>query len=238
MDLQTLIKRADGIANGKARTLDVSSARYLRFRDLANMLQDDWMSEPGIDWSSRYQRLSLGNITSDRVSLDDTIYEISKRQGDYIVIQYATSPTSFSQWNLVDNETFRTQYNRNVCTVIGDELVFNRMFVDGNLEYNGEVIVPAYIKPDELIRPTDTVVVDDPNWLVYSMAAQYVLNTVTKIGNYEAHVQRANNIMFKMKEKNGSQIETIPLYPSAIGDPGMSYAGTFANTYGQPLGDE
>jgi hypothetical protein len=238
MDLRTAIKRADLVGNGKSRTLDVTSSRYIKFRDLANLLQDDWLSEPGVQWNSRYQRLSLGNITSDRVTLDDTIYEFSKRQGDFIIIRYGDGESNYSRWNLVDNETFRLQYSRNVCTIIGDELVFNRNFASGDLEYDGEVIVPVYIKVDELVNPTDTLQVDDPNWLVYMMAAEFARNTVTKVQNYPALIQKANNLMLKMKEKNGSQIETIAMYPSAIGDPSSGYFGTFANSYGQPIGDD
>lgn len=237
MDLKTAIKKADLIGNGKSRTLDTTSPRYQKFADLANFLKDDWMSEPYIQWNSRYRQLSLGSITSDRVTLDDSIYEFSKRQGDYIIIQYAANPSSFSRWTLVDNETFRIQYNRNVCTVIGDELIFNRTFVNGNSEYNGEVIVPVYIKLDDMTRPTDPVEVDDPNWLVYMMAAEFARNTVTKVQNYPALIQKANNLMLKMKEKNGSQLETIDMYPVALGDPTIGgYGAVYSNSAGQQLG--
>jgi len=218
MIVSELIAKSNLAANGKATALATTSPRYTQFLAIANMLQDDWMSEPDIQWQSRYEKLSLGNITSDRVSLDEDIYEFSKREGDYITIQSATDPRSVAYYSLVSPDEFRRYRSDMICTIIGDELVFGHTFIPTDSYYGGEVIVPVIMKLDPLVNPTDEILVDDPNWLVYMTAAERVRNTVTKLGQYPALVQKANNLMLKMKEKNNGQVNTIELYPSVIGE--------------------
>jgi len=218
MNVSQLISKANLAANGKTTPLAVTSPRYTQFLAIANMLQDDWLSEPDIQWNSRYEHLSLGNITSDRVDIDEDIYEFSKREGDYIVIVSPTDPKSLSYYSLVSPDEFRRYKNDSTCTVIGDELIFAKTFETDDSYYGGEVIVPVTMKLDPLVNPNDEVLIDDPNWLVYMTAAERVRNTVTKIGQYPALVQKANNLMDKMKQKNDSQINTIELYPSVMGE--------------------
>jgi len=238
MNVQQFVQKTYLTSNGKTTPLAVTSPRYIKFLALANILQDDWLSEPDIQWNSRYERLSLGTITSDRVSMDDDIYEFSKREGDYITITGTNGNVSY--WSLVTPEEFRRYRYDNTCAVIGDELVFARTFVVGDNQYGGEVIVPVIMKLDELTQPTDEILVDDPNWLVYAAAAEQVRNTVTKLSQYPALIQKANNIMIKMKQANDAQIDQIPMSPSVVGESWSSNYSTFgySNTYGQPLGDE
>jgi len=218
MNVTQLIAKANLAANGKATTLATTSPRYTQFLAIANMLQDDWLSEPDIQWNSRYQKLSLGSITSDRVSLDEDIYEFSKREGDYITIQSTSDPRSVAYYSLVSPDEFRRYHSDTICTVIDDELIFAHTFVPTDSYYDGEVIVPVTMKLDPLVSPTQDILVDDPNWLVYMTAAERVRNTVTKLGQYPALVQKANNLMLKMKEKNNGQVNTVELYPSVIGE--------------------
>jgi len=239
MNVTQFIAKVYLTSNGKTATLAATSPRYQKFLALANVLQDDWLSEPDIQWNSRYQRLSLGSINSDRVSLDEDIYEFSKREGDYITITGTSGNVSY--WSLVSAEEMRSFRYNNVCAIIGDELVFARTFVVGDNEYGGEVIVPVTMKLDTLTQPSDDILVDDPNWLVYAVAAEQVRNTVTKLSQYPALIQKANNIMVKMKQKNDAQIDQIPMSPSVTGESwGSAYAsnGYYGNSYGQPLGDD
>lgn len=225
MNVTELIAKANLAANGKATPLAPTSPRYTQFLAIANMMQDDWLSEPGIQWQSRYERLSLGTITSDRVDMDDDIYEFSKREDDYITIISPTDPKSYAYFSLVSADELRRHQNTTTCAIIGDELVFAETFETDNSYYGGEVIVPVIMKLDPLVNPSDEVLVDDPNWLVYMTAAERVRNTVTKIGQFPALVQKANNLMIKMREKNDSQVSTIPLYNSVLGE-------TFNNEWG------
>jgi len=216
MNVTQLINKANLVANGKATA--PSAPRYAQFLAIANLMQDDWLSEPGVQWNSRYERLSLGTITSDRVDMDEAIYELSKREDDYIVIVSPTDPNSYAYYSLVSADEFRRYQNGSTCAVIGDELVFSKTFEITDSYYGGEVIVPAIMKLDPLVNPSDEVLVDDPNWLVYMTAAERVRNTVTKIGQYPALVQKANNLMVKMKEANDAQVNVIPLYTSVMGE--------------------
>jgi len=237
MNVSQFVQKAYLASNGKTTVLAPTSPRYVKFVALANTLQDDWLSEPDIQWNSRYERLSLGTITSDRVAMDEDIYEFSKREGDYITI--TSTAGNISYWSLVTPEEFRRYRYNNTCTVIGDELVFARTFVTGDNEYGGEVIVPVTMKLDPLVQPTDDILVDDPNWLVYAVAAEQVRNTVTKLSQYPALIQKANNIMVKMKQKNDAQLDQIPMSPSVLGESwGSAYtaSGSYGNSAGQPLG--
>jgi len=218
MNVTQLVAKANLAANGKATPLATTSPRYEQFLAIANMLQDDWLAEPGVQWSSRYQQLSLGTITSDRVDVDEDIYEFSKREGDYITVVSPTDSKSLAYFSLVSPDEFRRYKNDATCTVIGDELIFARTFEITDSYYGGEVIVPVTMKLDPLVNPNDEVLVDDPNWLVYMTAAERVRNTVTKVQNYPALVQKANAIMEKMKQANDGQVNTVELFPSVMGE--------------------
>jgi hypothetical protein len=238
MNLDTAINRAYLLSNGKATA--PSPTRYEKFKALANMLQDDWLSEPDVQWSSRYERVELGTISGDRIDMDDSIYELSQREGDYVTVQTPGS-NQLTYWNIVTPEAFRQYRYDNSVAWIGDELVFSRPFNLGDSQYQGTVTVPGIMKLDPLTKGTDEIQVDDPQWLVYMMAGEQVRNTVTKLNQFSTLVQKANNIMEKMKQRNDAQINYVQMAPSVMGESWSSdgaYYGGYRNSAGQALGSD
>jgi len=99
-----------------------------------------------------------------------------------------------------------------VCAVIGDQLVFNHTFTTTDNQYGGEIFVPCYVFPDEITSSntsTDEVQVDDPDWLVVRVAAEYVRNDITRRQRYPELLTEANEIMERMKDDNEGQIDSI-----------------------------
>jgi hypothetical protein len=238
MDIQTVIKDADLMATGKARTLATSSPRYTKYLALANMIQRTLLEEPDVQWDWTYSQLSLGTISSDRVDMDDEVYDIHLDQEDPVVIVLPDS-NQLSYWPIVQPDELRYYRYGRVCALIGTELVFSKTFVAGDPEYNGEVIAPVHITPDDFLNSTDEVTVPSKAYLATMMAAEYVRNTVTKQNQYSNLVASASNLLTKMKQKNTGSVATARMYPSVLGESYLgNYPYQYSNTAGQPLGDD
>lgn len=238
MEIQDVIAQAYLKAKGKAAPLATTSTTYIKFLALANMIQKTLIREPGIQWDWTYDRLSQGVITSDRITIDDSIYAIHRDEQDPVII---TTPNSTQEtyWRYVQPGEFKKYRNFNVCTLIGDELIFSKTFTSSDSQYNGSVTVPAHITPDDFVQPTDTVLIPDPTWLAYMMAAEFVRNTVTKQNQLGNIVGEANNLLEGMKDRNSGSIAQMDLYASVLGETfgGGGYASPYRNSSGEPLGD-
>lgn len=226
------------MATGKARTLLPTSTRFVKYLALANLIQRKLIKEPDVQWDWTYDRISLGTITGDRVSIDDTIYQIHTDEDDPVVIVLPGS-TQLSYWQVVQPGELRYYRYENVCAKIGTELVFSKTFTTDNVEYGGEVIVPAHVTPDEFTSPADEVTIPNTEYLSTMMAAEYVRNTVTKQNQFSNLVADAANMLTSMKQNNTGSIKTARMYPSVLGE---TYLGGFpysySNSAGQPMGDE
>lgn len=238
MTIQEVIQEAYLISKGKANTLTTTSTLYIKFLALANMLQRKLIKEPGVQWDWTYDRIDLGSITSDRVTIDDSIYAIHRDEHDPIVI---TTPNSTQEtyWQLVQPGEFKRYRYPGTCTLIGTDLIFSTTFTTTNPQYGGTVTVPAHIKPDDFTQPSDEVLIPDPEWLSTMMAAETVRNSVTKQNQLGNIVGDANNLLEGMKERNSGDITQIEQYASVLGETfgGGGYTQTYRNSSGEPLGD-
>jgi hypothetical protein len=239
MTIQEVIQDAWLIGKGKATALETTSAQYIKFLALGNMLQKKLIREPGVQWDWTYDRIDLGTITSDRVTLDDTIYAIHRDEKDPVVI---TTPNSTQEtyWQYVTPGEFKRYRYPGTCTIIGQELIFSKTFTSTDTQYNGTVTVPAHIKPEDFTQTTDEVLIPDPEWLATMIAAESVRNSVTKQNQLGNLVGDANNLLEGMKERNSGSISQIELYPSVLGETfgGEGYTNPYRNSTGEPLGVE
>lgn len=208
-------------ATGKTTTL-TSGTKYNRIVDLLDFYQQEWSTEPGVDWASLYNpAFSLGTVTAtDSYDIDtSTVRKLSSREGDTVRIVW-TDGDSYTDYDIVDHNklrdySFGVNRESNIgfyCTVIAGQLVFNHTFTSNDAQYGGEILVPCYTFPDE-ITSTNTgsndVVVDNPRWLVTRVAAEYVRNDITRRSRYPELLQEANEIMERMKDDNDGQIDTV-----------------------------
>lgn len=209
------------IAVGKATPPTSGTSKYTRIVGLGNIHQRRWAREPGIDWNSLYDpAVSLGTVTAtDTFDIDSSIRKLSDRQGDTVRIVW-TDGVGYTDYDIVDANTLK-DYSFGVnresplgfyCAQIGTTLVFNHTFTTDDPQFGGEIFVPAYTFPDDITSTnpdSDEVQVDDPDWLVYKTAAEYVRNDVTRRSRFPELEAKANEIMERMKDDNDGQIDSV-----------------------------
>lgn len=208
-------------ATGKTTTLTTGS-KFERIIALLDFYQRRWAREPGIDWGSLYNpSLSIGNVTAtDAFDLDtSTIRKISDRQGDVVRIVW-TDGVSYTDYDVVAHDKLKDFYygvDKDsplgfVCAQTGGQLVFNHEFVSTDSQFGGEIFVPCYVFPDEITSANTSdneVQVDDPDWLVTRVAAEYVRNDIVRRQRYPELLAEANEIMQRMKDDEDGQIVEV-----------------------------
>ncbi len=208
-------------ATGKTTTL-TTGTKYNRIIGLMDYYQRRWAREPGVDWASLYDpAFSLGTVTAtDTYDLDtSSIRKLSDREGDSVRIVW-TDGTSYTDYAIVPHDSLKDYYYGSdkvsytgfYCAQIGSQLVFNHIFSSDDAQYGGEIFVPTYTFPDEITSDnpdTDEVQVDDPDWLITRVAAEFVRNDITRRARYPELLAEANEIMERMKDDNDGQIDVV-----------------------------
>jgi hypothetical protein len=209
-----------------------TGAKYTRLVALGNYYQRRWAREPNVDWNSLYDpAYSLGTVTAtDTFDLDTTtVRKLSDRLGDSIRIVH-TDNVGYTDYDIIDHTSLkehsygvtRTSTGGYYATRIGNNLIFNTSFTSSSPQFGGEILIPAYLFPEPITSENpddDEVQVDDPDWLVTRVAAEYVRNDITRRQRYPELLAEANEIMQRMIDDNeGSQISYIdrPWTPAKI----------------------
>lgn len=209
------------LATGKPTTL-TTGTKYERIIALGDFFQRRWARENGIDWVSLYDpAFSLGTVTAtDTFDIDtSTVRKLSDRQGDTVRIVWSDG-VGYTDYDIVNADKLKDYsfgVNKEnpiafVCAQIGSQLVFNHTFTSTDSQYGGEILVPVYTFVDEITGDnvsTDEVQVDDPDWLVAQVAAEYVRNDTTRRQRYPELQAQANVIMDRMKDDNEGQLDTV-----------------------------
>lgn len=192
---------------------------------LADNLQKTWEAEEGVDWASRYSFVTLAaTVTAtDSFALGATVRKLSMQEGDFVTV---TLGTNTWYYDIVDSTRWRFYAAREnptsavglpkIAARFGSNLKFSTPFVAGDAQIGGTIVVPAYTYVGDLDGGADTIQVDDPMWLVYMMAAEYVRNDTVKQNQYANLVAKANDRMNAMKRNNGSQLEEVPVLTSMV----------------------
>jgi formylmethanofuran dehydrogenase subunit D len=208
-------------ATGKTTTL-TTGTKYDRIIGLLDYYQRRWAREPGVDWNSLYDpAFSLGTVTAtDIFDIDNsTVRSLSKREGDSVRIVWDDG-VSYTDYTIVAHDKLK-DYSYGVdkesplgfyCAQMGNTLVFNHEFVSTDNEYGGEIFIPCYVFPEPITADNtdDTEVqVNDPDWLVTRVAAEYVRNDITRRSRYPELLTEANEIMARMIDENEGQIVEV-----------------------------
>ena len=220
-------------STGKTTALTTGS-KYNRIIALGDYYQRRWAREPGTDWNSLYNPLyQIGNVSAtDTYDIDpSTVRKVSDREGDVVRIVWSDG-VGYTDYDVVAANALKDYYagvNKesamgNYCARIGNDIVFNKKFTSSSQEYGGKIYVPVYIYPEAITSDNtdeDEVQVDDPDWLVTRVAAEYVRNDITRRSRYPELLQEANEILARMKDDNEGQIDRVntPWTPfSGLGD--------------------
>lgn len=206
-------------STGKTTVL-TSGTKYDKILALLDFYQRRWAREPGVDWNSLYiPDLSIGKVTAtDSFDLDtSTIKSLSSTEGDTVKIMW-TDGLGYTEYDIIQPDSMKDYFygqNKesslgNYCAKIGASLVFNHTFTTSDSEYGGDIQVPCYSYPETITGATDEEIqVDDPDWLVLRVAAEYVRTDLTRQGQYSNLLAEANEAMSRMIDDNNSQIEEV-----------------------------
>lgn len=201
-------------ATGEVSTLASTDTDYTKIVQIGNMQIDAWANEEDSDWETLYDpAVNIGTVTAtDTYDLDSSINRISNQGDDWVQITH-TDGTTVTNYRTVPAKRLKVyqQSGGNYCARIGNTLKFNKVFSATDPEYGGTITVPAYLYPSHLVKATDLVPVDNPQWLVTITAAQWVQTDVTLAQNYPSLVAEANALMTAMKQANNSQENTVDL---------------------------
>lgn len=197
MKIRDAIIEAHMIATGKRRELEPGSVKYEKLLAIANVLQSQWESEPGVIWRSRKRPLQIGAVSEgvSRYNLPKNVKTLDFKEsvivskGDTIKHFMLIAP------HLVDK-------GGDLVSLDGNQVNFGNN-LNSNL-IGASIIVPAVIQLDHLVNPNDEIKIDDPRWLVFMMAAEYARNNQTKQHQYSNIVSLAQNSMEGMLTRNGS----------------------------------
>jgi len=211
------------IGTGKAVPPAAGTAKYVKLLALMNLFSQNWASESGVDWKSlRTVATVTGTVTAtDAFALPTTIAKLSKTEGDFVRI-LCTDGTE-SQFTIVPIERLYAEGSKvnspgnYTCAVSGSNLIFNRAFQSTDREFGGTIYVPGYTSPATLSAGTDVIQVDDPYWLVFAVAAEFIRTDITRAEQYGNLIAQANNSMAGMVQDNNSQHESVTATWSPLG---------------------
>jgi len=169
------------------------SEKYSRIVAIANRKQREWAQDSNIDWPSRYEIRQLGSLTSgtQEYDLDDDIL----RPSDYVVL---TSPTSQVQYIGIIKPQQISRYLKGAY-VFGfnpKQLTFIQTIDSSYTGY--KLSLPCFTMPADMVNPTDVISVDDPQYLVYAVAAELARNDYAKEEQYPNLIGQANDLYAKM----------------------------------------
>lgn len=220
-------------------TFDDTNAKWAKIVALGNMYIRNWQNEPGVDWSSLYDpTFSFGTVTNtDSYDIDGSIRKISDRDGDVVRINWSDG-VGYSDYTIVPHDDLKMYYQGQnkeypdgyYCAQMGDQLVFNHKFISTDPEFGGTILVPIYTFADTIEADDDTIPVDNPDWLVTRVSAEYVRTDITRQAQYPNILAEANELMERMIDDNDAQFDQIeqPWRPSdapwlSTGGDGISF---------------
>ena len=200
MNLSEVINLAYQMATGKTKTLSVGNSKYERMLNIANMANMQWESEPDVVWGSLCEDREIGVID------DKTSYKLPEDVRTVDFRKFITLKKDGRTWAI---PFISPQLFKNGCygaLQLGWKIDFNGLSKDMQ---GAEIIVPVIHHTKKLANPEDKVEVDDPYWLIYMMAAEFVRNSRTKSNQYGNLVTLAQASMAGMKSRNGYKFDEV-----------------------------
>lgn len=218
MTLANAIQKAYLLATGKPTAPTAGSTKYNRLLGIINIMQDLWQAEAGVRWNSLYSVATSPDTvtTTDTFQLPTSIRDVSKTEKDYVRVNRLDGGTS--NYTLVNPEQLSAYPGNRVVARVGNNLKFSIAFPSDSADIGGSISVPGYTSLPELTNDTDVISVDDPNWLVYMTAAEYVRNDITKQNQYGNLIALAQSSMDSMKANNSGQIDEVQRPWSPLGE--------------------
>lgn len=197
-------------SEGKLPTFVSGSTKWLRIVAQGNFYLQQFARERGVNWN-RYYNSALpvvGTVTAtDTFAIPATVRKISQEEGDVLRITHTDGVVS--EYTFIPHDRLKHYPTGNYVSKIGSNLVFNSAFTSDSPQFGGTITFPVYGFPTAFSLDSDELDIDDPNWLVYVVAADRVKNDVTRKDLRADLISQANEAMQAMKDDNLSQLEEV-----------------------------
>ena len=102
---------------------------------------------------------------------------------------------------LVSTAEFIRGNDKNIYTASSDGKIINFKKEFTNSVIGGKITYPYYVNLEEISNDDDNIIVDNPNWLVYMLAAEIARSDIVQAGQYGNLVALAQNAMTSMKNR-------------------------------------
>lgn len=194
MKLSQLVSDSYLTYRGKLSSVPAAGTeKYNRIVNIANRKQREWAQDSNIDWPSRYERRDAGSLSVNQqvYDIDDDILRLS----DFVRL---TAPNG-NKINVavIKPQTFSTVYSGVYMFGANPRQLKFIQTIDSS--YTGYTMtLPCYTMPPDMTTSTSFVYVDDPQWLVYAVAAELARNDYSKEEQYSNLRGDANDLYTKM----------------------------------------
>ena len=194
MILSQLVTEAYLAYRGKTSSVPASGTeKYTRILTIANRKQREWAQDSNVDWLSRYEIRSAGTLSSgtQTYDIDSDVMRLS-----YFVILTNLSAVKSYVSILKPQQITRFTTGAYVAGFNPQQLTFITTITSAYTGFG--LSYPCFTMPTDLSVATSVVAVDDPQWLVYAVAAELARNDYAKEEQYTNLIGQANDLYMKM----------------------------------------
>nr|DAR62631.1 MAG TPA: hypothetical protein [Caudoviricetes sp.] len=191
MNLREMVYYAYLEATGKYVELETTNPKYLKMVQIANLMMNQWENEPAVEWRSRKKIIKIGTIDSEKdiYKLPERVLKIDRTSGRSIT--FKKDDEIVGEIEIPD------------IKVMGNTLDLSGVITDRMLD--SDIYVPIIEKLPKVKNPEDPILIDNPYWLVFMTAAEFVRNSQTKNAQYGNILAYAQNLMESMKAVNNEK---------------------------------
>nr|DAK51902.1 MAG TPA: hypothetical protein [Caudoviricetes sp.] len=191
MNLKEMVYYAYLEATGKYVELETTNPKYLKMVQIANLMMNQWENEPAVEWRSRKKIIKIGSIDSEKdlYKLPERVLKIDRTSGRNITLK--------------KDDKIVGEIEISDIKVMGNILDLSGVITDQMSD--ADIYVPIIEKLPKVKNPDDPILIDNPYWLVFMTAAEFVRNSQTKNAQYGNIVAYAQNLMESMKAVNNEK---------------------------------
>ena len=168
---------------------------------IANRKQREWATDPRNKWNSLFENRAITPVV-DALTTPTLTYDLGTdffAPSDFARV--VKTDGSYVEYPVVKpqqrNDSDQSLY---IHGSNPKQVTFSQT-IDTSLD-GGTLYVPGYFLLADITDSTDVILVDDPNWLSYSVAAELARNDPAKDAEYPNIVGMANDLYSRMSNAN------------------------------------
>jgi hypothetical protein len=208
-------------ATGKAPA-PTTGSKAIKLEGLCSSFYDSWQTEPGMEWQILSKDVSAGLVTADNdtFTLAQPVHFLSQKLKARVRIVNGSNVTYY---RIVDANDLNVYPSAAVCALVNNtQIKFAKPFAAGTTQIGGTILVPAISKLPAFVDDTSLILIPQPEWLPWRMAAQYALTDRQLNHLYDDLLAQANEFMKSMKLADTPEGEMTS-------STGIDYFGTMGN---------